>query len=420
MWNRRPMGLALLCAAALAACGPTGAVKAAEAGESRSDVAREAPAASTGAAADSVAALGAGLYRRVAAELGNFALSPYSVEMVLAMVRLGAAGATRAEMDTVLQASPGEELDRSLNALDQALSSCAGPRANGDRKGDVALAPANAIWGQEGFTFEDPFLRDLARHYGAGMRVVDYERDAAGARISINDWASDRTFGRIPNLIPDGAISTDTRLVLTNALYFKAAWTEALQSVGPKPFRTGSGGQVPAPSMVATKGTFGEGSGWKAAEVPYLGRELSMVVIVPDDMTSFEAGLDGPTLAGITGGVRAPLARLQLPKFTFRSQLPLGQHLAALGMPLALSDQADLSRMSTAARLTVSEVFHEVFVAVDEEGTEAAAATGAVVNITSAPSGAALVVDRPFLFAIRDVASGAVLFLGRVTNPTAG
>ena len=166
-------------------------------------------------------------------------------------------------------------------------------------------------------------------------------------------------------------------------------------------------------------GSYGEGPGWKAAELPYLGDQLSMVVIVPDHLASFERSLDGAQLAGISGGLHEPLVSIQMPTFTFRRQFSLAGELSAMGMPLAFTTGADFSGMTTTEPLQLSGVFHQAFIAVDQHGTEAAAATAVVAEATSAPAGASLVVDRPFLFAIRDRHTGAILFLGRVTDPGA-
>jgi len=385
----------------------------------RSDV----PADAAKGAAKSIDALAADLYTKLSSlESGNLIFSPYSIQVAMAMTRHGALGETRAQIDRVLHAGSGDELDRSLNALDRALAARNGERKDGARTGDVALDVANALWGQKDFAFEQPFLNALGKDYGAGMNVVDYKTDAKGAQKQINDWVGDRTHDKIPDLIPDGVLNDLTRLVLTNALYFKAPWLEAFGKMGDLPFHKRDGSVVSAPTMLGgAGGTYGEGPGWKAAEVPYLGKDLSMVVIVPDDLTAFEAGLTGDKLSSITNGIDEELDSVQLPMFTFRSKLQLNDVLSALGMPLAFMDQADFGAMTKTAPVKIAAVLHQGFIAVDEEGTEAAAATAVVMEQVSGriSSGKKLVVDKPFLFAIRDVATSATLFLGRVADPTA-
>jgi serpin B len=413
-------GLALGVAGAVvaSACGKA-ATTSIVADITRADV----PADEAKRAAAAIDALATELYTRLSAiDDGNLVFSPYSIEIALAMTRNGAAGETRAQMDRVLHAGSGDELDRSLNALDRALASRNGHRKDDKRDGDVAVDVANALWGQKDFAFEQAFLNALGKSYGAGMNVVDYKADAKGAQKEINDWVSGRTHAKITDLIPDGVLNDLTRLVLTNAMYFKAPWLHAFGKVGDRPFRILDGSQVSVPTMIGGEGgTYGEGSGWQAAEVPYLGRELSMIVIVPDDLAAFERDLTGDKLPSITNDVKDQLDSIQMPLFTFRSKFALADHLVALGMPLPFADQADFSLMTKTAPVKIAAVLHQGFIAVDEEGTEAAAATAVVIEEVSGtmPAGEKLVVDKPFLFVIRDVPTGATLFLGRVTDPRA-
>lgn len=427
-WRRVLAAGAAALALGGAACGGGGGGSGVElgAGEARAEVPRatatDADAAPAVTANDAFAA---DLYRRLAATGdGNVVFSPLSITTALAMTRNGAVGTTRTEMDAVLHAPPGSGLDEGLNALDRALEARNGERGAGERRAEVALRSANALWAQQGLAFQAPFLDTMARDYGAGVSLVDYRSDPSGARRSINEWVSERTREKIPELVPDGIITADTRLVLTNAVYFKAPWAEALTPVGDQPFRRADGTSVPAPAMVGGHGgRYGRGAGWQAASLRYLGDELSMVVIVPDDLASFEAGLDSATLAAVTGGLSEELDAVTMPTFRFRTQVLLKDQLRALGMPTAFgagTEPADFSAMTTEADLEIADVVHEGFIAVDEEGTEAAAATAVVMQETSAAiGGERLVVDRPFLFAIRDDATGAIVFLGRVTDPTA-
>ena len=434
MSKRSSIGSGLVVALALtilaASCGSNGSTAGGGSGDGppvtgdliSADVARAPGSADTATAVAATDAMGTDLYRRLVSDAGrgNLLLSPYSIELALAMTRNGAVGDTRTQMDAVLHAGDGDQLDRSINALDQALATRSGHRGTDARNGDVSLSVANSLWGQRGFELGQPFLTTLATDYGAGMRLVDYVADAQGARRTINQWVADRTNDRIPDLLPDGSLDDLTRLVLANALYFKAPWAMPFTDAGSQPFTRGDGTTVAAPAMTASENaTYGAGPGWKAAAIPYVGRELSMVVIVPDDLSTFEQSLDGSTLASITGATTQPLGTLQLPKFTFRSTAQLKQPLTDAGMPLAFdAGQADFSAMSTHGDLSIGDVYHQAFIAVDEQGTEAAAATAVTMSLSMAVS-TNLVVDRPFVFVIRDDATGATLFLGRVTDPTA-
>ncbi len=370
-------------------------------------------------AVQAIDGLAANLYRRLSSTAGNLVFSPTSIEVALAMARTGARGQTRTQMDTVLGAPPGDGLDASLNALDLALASRSGTRGSPGRRAPVSLSLADQLWGQRGLRFEPNFLDELARDYGAGLRLVDYAHDPEGARRDINIWASDQTHGRIRELIAPRQLDRSTALVLANAVYFKAPWHTDFSTPTPQPFHGPGGSTTSVPTMSGGEGgRYGEGPGWRAAEIPYLGDQLSMVVIVPDDLSSFERSLDGTQLAAITSGLHQPLVDVDLPSFSFRRSFSLADQLSALGMPLAFSPEADFSGMTTQASLLISKVLHQAYIAVGQHGTEAAAATAVVAEPTAALAGQHLVVDRPFLFAIRDRKTGAILFLGRVTDPT--
>ena len=378
--------------------------------------------------------LGANLYRQLIAtsDGGNVVFSPYSLEVALAMARLGAVGETRSQIDRVLGASGDDSLDQGLNALDQTLVLDGGPKsgatAAGGQKGTVSLRTANSIWGQRGESFERPFLDGLASNYGAGVRAVDFESNPSGSQRAVNAWVSDQTAKKIPELIPAGVIDRDTRLVLANALYFKAPWDGAFTGVGDRTFHAASGVASPVPTMtqsfeVDTPTGYGSGTGWQAGSIPYLGDQLSMVVIVPDDLATFERSFTGAKLASILGGLDGSISTVQMPTFSFRSTLSLQAQLSALGMPLAFSDRADFSGITKTDPLKISAVEHQAWIGVDEKGTEAAAATAEVFQAVGAPITAnpphPLIVDKPFLFAITDSSTRAVLFLGRVTDPAA-
>ncbi|MGF7238241.1 MAG: serpin family protein [Frankia sp.] len=388
------------------------------------------PAALTSAAA-SVSAFAADLYQRIsAAAPGNVACSPYSVAVALAMTRVGAAGRTARELDAVLHAPDLAELAAGMNALSLHLAGLAGPRRNATGgKAQIALDTANALWGQRGIRWQQPFLDTLGRDYGAGVRLADYERAATTARVAINAWTAQRTHGRIPHLVPTGVLDTGTRLVLVNAVYLKAPWDQPFEKVAttPAPFTRADGSVVRVPMMSGSLAgaRYVTGPGWRAVEVPYAGRELAMTVLVPDPgrLASVAGALHGDALHGLLTGGRPAEVRLRLPRWTFRTQVSLTAALTALGMPSAFGDAADFSRMTTQERLAIRAVLHEAFVAVDEAGTEAAAATAVALGTSAQGFGGPaveLVADRPFLFVIHDTRTATPLFIGRVTDPSAG
>jgi serpin B len=353
--------------------------------------------------------------------------SPYSVAIALAMTRNGARGRTAEEMDAVLHAPPLDRFNSGLNALTRLVESRAGSVRRADRsKATITLDVANSLWGQHDTSWERPFLDVLKREYGAGLRVVDYRADAEAARRAINAWTADRTADKIPELLASGTLDYLTRLVLVNAIYLKAPWecpfVEGLTR--PVPFRVAGGGTVASRGMSGAEGriSYATGPGWRAARLPYAGGHLAMTVVLPDgpSLAALERALDGAGLDRMLAPFPTdPVVDVVLPKWRFRLAAPLNDHLRALGMRDAFDTAADLSAMTTSERLFISLVQHETFIAVDEEGTEAAAATAVVARVTSAgPTPVPFVVDRPFLFLIHDVQSRTPLFLGRVDDPT--
>jgi serine protease inhibitor len=369
------------------------------------------------------------LYRRLAATPGNLVCSPYSVAVALAMTRNGARGRTADEMDRVLHSAGPERLNAGMNALVQRLEDRAGTyrRLTGEES-ELVLDAANSLWGQRDIRWEQPFLDALARHYGAGMRLVDYRADPEQAAGLINAWTSQATRDRIPQLVPPGVLDAMTRLVLVNAIFFKAAWLEPFEKglTRPRPFSTSDGSSVEVDMMSEDlhRAAFASGEGWRAARLPYVGGELALAVVVPEPGTSLgdlESSLDGPGLDRLlTGFQPMPVLRVQMPRWTFRVQARLNDHLSALGMPTAFGPHADLAGMTTQERLYISHVLHEAYIAVDEAGTEAAAATAVVARALSGlrEPPVAVVADRPFLFALFDIATATPIFVGRVSDPT--
>jgi serpin B len=382
--------------------------------------------AAASAAAGVVGAFGADLHRRLSRSADNLVCSPYSVVVALAMARVGARGRTAAELDRVLHANYPEQLSVGLGALETLLEKRSGPvrRADGSAA-ELTMRVANSLWGQRDLAWQSAFLDSLARHFGAGMRLVDYRADADGARSLINTWTSDRTGGRIERIVPDGAVDGTTRLVLVNAVHLKAPWEHPFQPglTAARPFSRLDGSTVDVPTMAAEiSGRYARRDGWQAVELCYAGNELAMTVIVPDHGTlpAFERSIDGARLAQmIRSQTPAGSLHVWLPKWTFRTSVPLADSLAELGMPTAFEPAADFSGMTTQEKLSISAVLHEAFITVDETGTEAAAATAVVARqISARPEPLTVDVNRPFLFVIHDRATGTPLFIGRVTDPT--
>jgi len=349
----------------------------------------------------------------------NIFFSPYSISLCLAMAYAGARGETERQMAEALRfALPQDRLHPAFARLSLALAGRTG----------LELSIANSLWGQTGYPFLPSFLCLLAEVYSAPLREVNFVSDPESARSAINRWVEEETRERIRDLIPAGGIDRDTRLVLANAVYFKAAWMFPFSErvTRDAPFYLLDGREVLVPTMV-TQAPFGyaAGEGHQVVELPYEGGQASLVILLPDRgrFEEFEGALDAERLAECLDRLAPKQVLLFLPKFTFTSQFALGQILAGLGMPDAFSDQADFSGMTGRRDLAIDEVYHKAFVALDEAGTEAAAATAVVMVMSIGPSPEPpkpieVRVDRPFLFLIRDRETGTILFLGRVLNPT--
>ncbi|HZP94758.1 MAG TPA: serpin family protein [Candidatus Limnocylindria bacterium] len=394
----------------------------------RSDVARASgDLESARRAAAALAALDADLFAQLAKGDGNLVFSPYSVATALAMTRDGAVGKTRAEMDAVLHASDAGDLDAAFNALDRALAKRPGSYPFGNITVPLELGTANQLFVQRDLELAKAYLDQLAAYYGTGVGVVDYIAAREDARKTINAWVSDRTKTRIPELVPQGVLDDLTRLVLVNAIYLKARWEVPFEKSFTKaaPFHRLDGSDAQAELM--RLGTmpnlpYARGTRFQAVSLPYLGG-LSMVLVVPDagSFAAVQSSLgDASTLRGMLDLPSRKIVRLSMPKFQLRSSAMLKGTLSKLGMPLAFTENADFSAMAPREKLLLQEVAHQAFVAVDEDGTEAAAATAVIAGATSAPSNVVeLTIDRPFVFAIRDDETGAILFMGRVVDPTA-
>jgi serpin B len=364
------------------------------------------------------------LYQYIRDEKGNVFYSPYSISLALAMTYAGARGETEQQMaDTLHYTLSQDRLHPAFNWLDLELTS-RGEGAKGKDGEPFQLHITNATWGQDGHEFLPDYLDTLAINYGAGMQLLDFTGDPDGSRVAINDWVSDHTEGRIQDLIPPGVIDSLTRLVLTNAIYFSGAWAEAFDKAQTSDgvFHLLDGSQVTVPMMTHTASYgYAEGEGYRAVELPYQGGELSMVIVLPDTDTfeAFEDSLDGDRADAIVSSLAYQEAALTLPKFEMASDFSLVDALAEMGMPIAFSMGADFSGMDGTQDLFIGEVLHKSFITVDEAGTEATAATAVEMQLKGAPmEPIEVTVDQPFVFFIRDIQTGTILFVGRIIDPS--
>jgi serpin B len=365
------------------------------------------------------------LYQALKQGDGNLFYSPYSISLALAMTYAGARGETAQQMaDTLHFLLSQDNLHPAFNSLAAELEK-RGEGAKGKDDEGFRLNVANAIWGQKDYKFLASYLDVLAENYGAGLRTLDFVNEPEKSRVTINDWVSEQTEGRIKDLIPEGVIDVMTRLILTNAIYFNAAWeypfSEDMTADGT--FNLLDGSQVTIPMMKQSE-SFGyaEGSGYQAVELKYDKGELSMVILLPEagNFEAFENTLDAQRLNDIIKNLQTAEVNLTMPKFEFDSEFNLKNTLSGMGMPVAFSNSADFSGMTGNPELYIDEVIHKAFVSVDEKGTEAAAATAVIMKLTSMPAKTAdMTIDRPFIFLIRDIQTGTILFMGRVMNPAA-
>lgn len=396
----------------------------------RADVPRAATSVdAAGAAAPAVRWFTADLVRRLGPAAPNLVCSPLSVAIALAMARTGARGRTGTEIDRVLHLRGVDDGNAGFNALTQHLVGRAGTRANGSGgKAQVELRVANALWGQRGIAWKESFLDVLARFYGTGLYTADFVHDRAAAAKAANAWVSRQTDGRIPSVLHKQTLTEFTRLVLVNALYLKAPWSSAFDRdhSRPAPFHRADGSVVAAPTMRAEQTlTYRETADWQAVDLPYAGSQLAMTLVLPrtGTLSRLEQRLDGP---GLTRMLTSPPPRsrtvdLALPRWSARTAVSLRDTLMAMGMQTAFSDTAaDLTGMTTDQSLSIDAVEHRGWIAVDEEGTEAAAATAVIASGTAAAVAdpVTLRFDRPYLFAVQDLATGCPLFVGHVTDPT--
>jgi serpin B len=357
------------------------------------------------------------LYKQSKKPAENRFFSPASMATSLAMIYAGANGRTKQQMAHVLHFDlPDAQLQAGFGALNDMLNS---------QNKSYRLNMANRLWLQKGFQFETPFLKSTFEHYKAEPGAVDFA-NSEQARLTINQWVSEQTNGKISEIIPPGILHDKIRFVLTNAIYFKGTWHYRFpkELTREAPFHAPKNRDVRVPMMNQTGAfQYAENSEAQFLELPYLGGDLSMVILLPkqvDGLPKLEKQLTAQTMQKWYSSLgHADEVEIYLPKFTFSHQISLKDALSSMGMPLAFSDDADFSGISTQHEQKLYEAIHQAFVDVNEEGTEAAAVTGHVGGNAPGPVPQHVLfrADHPFLFLIQDKRTAAILFLGRVLNP---
>ena len=360
------------------------------------------------------------LYGKLRSTEGNLALSPYSISSALAMTYAEARGDTARQMKQTLHFDQSKTgLHELFGRLDATLKAA---------QGSNELSIANSLWPQEKYPFREEFLNLLNKDYAATITPLNYEREAEPARVTINQWMDDKTRHKIAELIGPGVLDALTRMVLVNAIYFKGTWATPFpeSTTQPDKFYAQPDTTITVPFM-HKRGQFryAENDQLQMLALPYIGQQLEMVVLLPrsrDGIGSLESSLTPASLAAWTSGMRNQQVDVALPKFKMFSGFSLAQALKAMGLNDAFDpDRVDFSGMDGRAHwLYVSAVLHKAYIEVNEKGTEAAAATG----VAFAPTGRRIEerprefrADHPFLFLIRDSATGSILFMGRVLKP---
>ncbi|MEE9367320.1 MAG: serpin family protein [Pontiella sp.] len=352
------------------------------------------------------------IYKQLSGEKGNLFLSPYSISSALAMVYGGARSDTALEMENVFHFGGQGATHPAYSYLRKKLTTI-------QDKNQIQLHVANSLWPQVDYNFIPDYLAMTREFYGSEIVPVDFKSDAEGARQKINGWVEDQTNDRIKDLIPEDMLDPMTRLVLANAIYFKGNWAKQFkaETTRPAPFILNPGNSVEVPMMSQTSDfNFSYNKTFQALELPYEGDDLSMLVLLPteaDGLPALERSLTPELITDLQFNKQEVM--VFLPKFKLEWDLELSKTLAAMGMPLPFSEQADLSGMDGTRNLFIGAVVHKAFVEVNEEGTEAAAATAVGIRTTSMPL--MFEANRPFLFLIRENSTGTILFIGRVTNP---
>jgi serpin B len=377
-----------------------------------------APGSETEAASGSVNAFAIDLYKQIRKPAENLIFSPYSISMCLAMAYAGARGETESQMAKALHFSMGQaKITKALGGVNEQV------RTAGEGK-NAEINIANALWAEQSFPLLKEFVESVRVNFQGELRSVDFQHQPEPVRNTINKWVEEQTKDKIKDLLAPGTFTEDTRLVLTNAIYFKGLWEWQFKKELTKEasFFLLDGKEIKVPTMGQTE-FFGyaEESDLQVLEMPYKDKELSMIVLLPSKqkrLEDLEQALTVDKLGQWIGKLRTQRVEVYLPRFKMTSEFELATALAGLGMRDAFSSaDADFSGITGAKDLYIEKAIHKAFVEVNEEGTEAAAATAIEVTKGVAPWLPMFVADHPFLFLIRHKPSGTILFLGRVTNP---
>jgi len=360
------------------------------------------------------------LYNSLKGKEGNLFFSPYSISTALAMTYSGSRGKTEEEMARILRFGQNrEEVQAGFAALIRSINAVG-------KDGSNKLSVANALWGERQYRFLEPYMSVVKKYYEAGIYKVDYVTGSEAARLRINEWVEDKTNKKIKDLIKPGVLTPTTRLVLTNAIYFKGKWKTQFKEEDTRemPFKLSSGKSKKSPLMNQTGDfNYAENESLKILEMPYVGDELSMIIFLPGEkvgLSRLEGMFTYENINNWLSVLRQEEVVVSFPRFKMTSEFLLGKTLEGMGMSDAFSpDRADFSGMTGNKDLFIDQVVHKAFVEVNEEGTEAAAATGVVMKLTSMPSPKKyFLADHPFIYFIRDTSTGSILFIGRVTDPS--
>lgn len=364
------------------------------------------------------------MYSELSAKDGNLFFSPYSITCALGMTDAGANGESEVQIRKALQTTlAGDDFHAGINGLDLNL------KAHSDAMENIELNVVNSIWAQYDMLIYVNFLDLLSKNYDAGVNLLNFVEEPESSRIIINDWVSEQTHDRINDLLPEGSISCDTRLVLTNAIYFLADWLLKfdVSKTDNQPFTLGDGSKVTVPMMNLNEKPvmllYSHLGNNRIVELPYKGNRLAMDLILPDSGTfdNFQKNLSVEVVDSLINALDSEaVVSVRIPRFKFTTpSISLKETLKKLGMIKPFDEDADFSAISD-IDMRISDVIHKAFVKVDEEGTEAAAATAVIIDTEAypPPPKPEFIANRPFIFFIRDTETGVILFMGRILDPT--
>ena len=361
------------------------------------------------------------LYSQYKSEEGNIFFSPFSISTAMAMVYEGAEGKTAKEIKSVFGFPKYDNSRR--NQYSDLLSEI------NKKDKEYALKTANALWAEQDFHFLDEYLTTVEKYYGGKTTNLDFKNEPEASRLIINNWVEDKTNNKIKDLFPEGSIHPLTRLVLTNAIYFKAKWLIQFDAdkTSDEYFRVNPDKSIKVPMMQPTsqKSTFNytQNKDLQILEMPYAGEDLSMLILLPldDDIEALENSFTIEKLTEWKKSLRKRRVKIYISKFKFKTKYFMKNTLSNLGMPTAFTNSADFSGMTGTKDLKIDKVIHQAFIEVNEEGTEAAAATGVIMYMTSFRKQKhptpVFKADHPFIFIIQQNETGNILFMGRVNNP---